>query len=79
MLELKVVMDMENMTSCQLSVNNWDDRSFDLKYSDKATFDVSIAVPPGVEALSNGVLVNRQQQVPGWVRFGRARSCPRAR
>jgi Bacteriophage probable baseplate hub protein len=39
-LELKVVMDMENMTSCQLSVNNWDDRSFDLKYSDKATFDV---------------------------------------
>jgi uncharacterized protein len=39
-LELKVVMDLENMTSCQLTVNNWDDRSFDLKYSDKATFDV---------------------------------------
>jgi aminopeptidase N len=36
---------------------------------DKATFDVSIAVPPGVEALSNGVLVNRQQQVPGLVRW----------
>jgi aminopeptidase N len=36
---------------------------------DKATFDVSIAVPPDVEALSNGVLVNRQQQVPGWVRW----------
>ena len=25
---------------------------------DKSTFDVSIAVPPGVEALSNGVLVD---------------------
>jgi phage protein D len=39
-LELKVVMDMENMTSCQLTVNNWDDKAFDLKYSDKPTFDV---------------------------------------
>jgi len=36
---------------------------------DKATFDVSIAVPPGVEALSNGVLVDAQQTVPGWVRW----------
>jgi aminopeptidase N len=36
---------------------------------DKATFDVSIAVPPGVEAVSNGVLVNRQQTVPQWVRW----------
>jgi aminopeptidase N len=36
---------------------------------DKATFDVSIAVPPGVEALSNGVLVGRQQTTPGLVRW----------
>jgi aminopeptidase N len=36
---------------------------------DKATFDVSIAVPEGVEALSNGVLVDQQQQIPGWVRW----------
>jgi aminopeptidase N len=36
---------------------------------DKATFDVSIAVPPGVEALSNGTLVGFGQQVPGWVRW----------
>ena len=36
---------------------------------DKANFDVSIAVPPGVEAMSNGVLVNRTQTVPQWVRW----------
>jgi aminopeptidase N len=36
---------------------------------DKATFDVSIAVPEGVEALSNGVLTGKQQQVAGWVRW----------
>ncbi|MFL6124866.1 M1 family metallopeptidase [Actinophytocola sp.] len=36
---------------------------------DKATFDVSIAVPPGVEAISNGVLVSRSQTAPQWVRW----------
>lgn len=36
---------------------------------DKATFDVSVAAPSGVEVLSNGVLVSRQQQINGWVRW----------
>ena len=39
-LELTVVMDLENMTSANLTINNWDDRTFDLKYSDTRTFDV---------------------------------------
>ena len=39
-LEVKVVMDIENMTSAQLTVNNWDDVAFDFKYSDTTTFDV---------------------------------------
>ncbi len=39
-LEVKVVMDMENMTSCDLTINNWDDRHLDFKYSDTDTFDV---------------------------------------
>jgi uncharacterized protein len=39
-LEIKVVMDLENMTSSQFTINNWDDSTFALKYSDKATFDV---------------------------------------
>ncbi|MPZ85864.1 MAG: M1 family peptidase [Actinophytocola sp.] len=36
---------------------------------DKATFDVSIAAPEGVEALSNGALVSKQQQTAGMVRW----------
>jgi aminopeptidase N len=45
---------------------------------DKATFDVSIAVPPGVEALSNGVLVSRQQTTPQWVRWNWRSVSPQA-
>ena len=36
-LEVKVVMDMDNMTSFELNVNNWDDKTFFFKYSDKPT------------------------------------------
>ena len=36
---------------------------------DKATFDVSIAVPPGVEALSNGDIMDVRQTAPQWVRW----------
>lgn len=33
-LSLKVVMDLENMASAEIELNNWDDRSFWFKYSD---------------------------------------------
>ncbi|HEV2779512.1 MAG TPA: M1 family metallopeptidase [Actinophytocola sp.] len=36
---------------------------------DTATFDVSVAAPEGLEVLSNGVLISRQQQINGWVRW----------
>ncbi|KAA2264817.1 M1 family metallopeptidase [Solihabitans fulvus] len=36
---------------------------------DKATFDVSVAVPDGVAALSNGVLVRKTKQIDGWTRW----------
>src|SRR5215813_2741996 len=44
-LELKVTMDLENLTGFDLTINNWDDRTqgnrkFDFKYSDTDTFDV---------------------------------------
>ncbi|HWM07400.1 MAG TPA: M1 family metallopeptidase [Actinophytocola sp.] len=45
---------------------------------DKSTFDVSISVPDGVEALSNGALVGRQQQIPGWVRWNWRSTLPQA-
>ena len=39
-LEVKVSMDMDNMASFDLTINNWDDKTVDFKYSDKSTFDV---------------------------------------
>jgi phage protein D len=39
-LELKVVMDMDNMTSFDLTINNWNDETLTFKYSDGDTFRV---------------------------------------
>jgi phage protein D len=39
-LDLKVDMDIDNMSSFDLTLNNWDDRTVSFKYSDKTTFDV---------------------------------------
>jgi phage protein D len=39
-IDLNVTMDIENLTSFDLTVNNWDDKSFDFKYSDTTTFDI---------------------------------------
>jgi phage protein D len=35
-LSLKVVMDLENMTSAQIELNNWDDKRVWFKYSDRS-------------------------------------------
>jgi phage protein D len=39
-LQLKVVMDMDNMTSFDLTINNWDDKTIGFKYSDSDVFNV---------------------------------------
>ncbi|HEU5130899.1 MAG TPA: hypothetical protein VFT26_02305 [Pyrinomonadaceae bacterium] len=39
-IDLNVTMDIEQLTSFDLTVNNWDDTSFDFKYSDTTTFDI---------------------------------------
>ncbi len=39
-LEVKVVMDIENLTSFDIKFNNWDDRALFFKYSDTDTLDV---------------------------------------
>lgn len=39
-IELKVVMDMNNMTSFDFTISNWDDTRLAFKYSDTDTFDV---------------------------------------
>jgi phage protein D len=43
-LDLKVVMDIENMTSFDMTINNWDDEKFEFKYSEGAIFDVGAQV-----------------------------------
>jgi uncharacterized protein len=39
-LDLKVTMDLQNLTSFDLTVNNWDDKRFKFKYSDSEIFEV---------------------------------------
>ncbi|WP_024876427.1 M1 family metallopeptidase [Saccharomonospora piscinae] len=46
--------------------------------TDKATFDVSVAVPDDVSALSNGVLASRTQQRAGWTRWNWRSTQPQA-
>lgn len=43
-LEVKVVMDIDNLTSFELTINNWDDQTIDFKYSDSHTFDVGTPI-----------------------------------
>jgi len=39
-LDVKVKMDLENLTGFDLTINNWNDRKFAFKYSDTDSFDV---------------------------------------
>lgn len=39
-LDVKVSMDMDNLTGIELSINNWNDKTFDFKYSDTTVFDL---------------------------------------
>ena len=39
-LDLKVVMDMDQMTSFEFNISNWDDKKLTFKYSDTSLFDV---------------------------------------
>lgn len=43
-LELVVTMDVKNLTSVDLKLNNYDDRSFDLKWSDSDKFKIGAKV-----------------------------------
>src|SRR5258708_40098099 len=39
-LEVKVTMDLKDLTHFDLTINNWDDKKLTFKYSDTSTFDV---------------------------------------
>jgi phage protein D len=40
LLEEKVTMDLEDLAHFDLTINNWDDKKLNYKYSDTSTFDV---------------------------------------
>jgi aminopeptidase N len=46
--------------------------------SDKATYDVSVAVPTGTEVLSNGVFAGTTPQINGWTRWNWRSAKPQA-
>ncbi|MDU0288516.1 M1 family metallopeptidase [Saccharothrix longispora] len=46
--------------------------------TDKATFDVSVAVPSGVEVISNGTFGGTTQQINGWTRWRYRSAQPQA-
>ncbi|TWP47810.1 M1 family metallopeptidase [Lentzea tibetensis] len=46
--------------------------------TDKATFDVSVAVPDGVEVLSNGRFLGQTRQINGWSRWNWRSTKPQA-
>jgi aminopeptidase N len=46
--------------------------------TDKATFDVNVAVPNGVEAISNGTFVGQTRQINGWTRWNWRSTKPQA-
>jgi len=43
-LEVKVSMDIDNLTSFEMTINNWDDEKIEFKYSDSHTFDVGVGI-----------------------------------
>ncbi|HKM53833.1 MAG TPA: hypothetical protein VJY33_10515 [Isosphaeraceae bacterium] len=43
-LDVKVVMEIDNLTSFELTINNWNDQTIDFKYSDSHTFDVGVSI-----------------------------------
>jgi phage protein D len=38
-LDIKVMMDLEQLTRFELTINNWDDKNFEFKYVDNKLFD----------------------------------------
>jgi uncharacterized protein len=69
-LEVKVVMDIENLTSFELTINNWDDATIDYKYSDGHLFDVGnlievfMGYPKRLYSMVKGQITSLSPQFP---------------
>jgi uncharacterized protein len=69
-LDLKVTMDLDNLTHFDLTVNNWDDRRLTFKYSDSATFDlgnrvhVQMGYAGGLLSMVHGLITSLTPRFP---------------
>ena len=69
-LDVKVVMDMENLTSFDLTFNNWDDRTLSFKYSDTAQFElgkrvhVKMGYADRMVSMARGVITTMSPKFP---------------
>jgi phage protein D len=69
-LELKVTMDLNNLTHFDLTVNNWDDQHLSFKYSDTSTFDlgnnvqVEMGYTGGLLSMVHGLITSMTPRFP---------------
>ena len=69
-LDLKVTMDIANMTHFDLTVNNWDDKRLAFKYSDTTTFDlgnrihVQMGYAGGLLSMVQGLITSLTPRFP---------------
>jgi len=69
-LEVKVTMDLENLTHFDLTVNNWDDKHLAFKYSDTTIFDlgnrlhVQLGYAGDLVSMVNGIITSMTPRFP---------------
>ena len=69
-LDLKVVMDKDNLSSFDLTMNNWDDRRLEFKYSDSPAFSVgqrvtvSMGYADGLVPMVRGLITTLTPKFP---------------
>jgi uncharacterized protein len=69
-LELKVTMDLANLTHFDMTVNNWDDKHLTFKYSDTTTFDlgnrvhVQMGYAGGLLSMVQGLITSLTPRFP---------------
>jgi uncharacterized protein len=69
-IELKVTMDLENLTHFDLTINNWDDKHLTFKYSDTTTFDlgnrvhVQMGYAGGLLSMVQGLITSLTPRFP---------------
>jgi phage protein D len=70
LLEVKITMDLNNLTHFDLTVNNWDDKHLTFKYSDTKTFDlgnrihIAMGYAGNLVRMMNGLVTSMTPRFP---------------